>query len=77
MQPDPNSPNPVACKTMSVPDAGRLYFGLSRNSSYEAAARGEIPTIRIGRKVRVPVAAMERLLEAAGGLNRAARGDVT
>jgi excisionase family DNA binding protein len=72
MQTEPNSTNPVACKTMSVPDAGRLYFGLSRNSSYEAAARGEIPTIRIGRKIRVPVAAMERMLEAAGSLDRAA-----
>jgi excisionase family DNA binding protein len=72
MQTEPNSTNPVACKTMSVPDAGRLYFGLSRNSSYEAAARGEIPTIRIGRKIRVPVTAMERLLEAAGSLARAA-----
>jgi hypothetical protein len=52
------------CKTMSVPEAGSLYFGLSRNGSYEAAIRGEIPTIRIGRKLRVPVAAMERLIDA-------------
>jgi excisionase family DNA binding protein len=51
------------CKTMSVPEAGSLYFGLSRNGSYEAAIRGEIPTIRIGRRIRVPIAAMERLLD--------------
>lgn len=49
-------------KTMSVPEAGRLYFGLSRNGSYEAAARGDIPTIRVGRLLRVPVAAMERIV---------------
>jgi excisionase family DNA binding protein len=53
------------CKTMSVPEAGRLYFGLSRNGSYDAAKRGEIPTIRVGGKIRVPIAAMERLLEGA------------
>jgi hypothetical protein len=50
-------------KTLTVPEAGRLYFDLSRNASYEAARRGDIPTIRIGRLLRVPVAAMERKLE--------------
>ena len=49
--------------TMTVPEAGKKYFGLSRDSSYRAAERGEIPTIRIGRLLRVPVRAMERLLD--------------
>jgi len=40
--------------TISVPEAGRRYLGLSRNGSYAAAARGEIPTIRVGRLLRVP-----------------------
>lgn len=53
-------------KTMSVPEAGEQYFGISRTSSYEAARRGDIPTIRIGKLLRVPVAAMERKLEEAG-----------
>ena len=50
-------------KTLTVPEAGRVYFDLGRNASYEAARRGEIPTIKIGRLLRVPVAAMERKLE--------------
>jgi hypothetical protein len=50
-------------KTITVPEAGRRYFGLSRNGSYAAAGRGEIPTIRIGRLLRVPVVACERMLE--------------
>ena len=50
-------------KTMTVPEAGWRYLGLSRNSSYAAAKRGEIPTIRVGRLLRVPVWAMERLLD--------------
>jgi hypothetical protein len=54
------------CKTMSVEDAGRLYYGLSRNGSYFAAKRGDIPTIKIGRLLRVPVAAMERKLAECG-----------
>ena len=50
------------CKTMTVPEAGRRYFDLSRNASYEAARRGEIPVIRIGRLLRVPVTELERML---------------
>jgi hypothetical protein len=53
-------------KTMSVPSAGKLYFGLGRNGSYEAAKRGEIPVIKVGARLRVPVIAMERLLAEAG-----------
>jgi excisionase family DNA binding protein len=53
-------------QTITVPEAGKKYFGLSRDGSYRAAERGEIPTIRIGRLLRVPVRAMERLLDDAG-----------
>jgi hypothetical protein len=52
-------------KTISVPEAGRKYFELSRGAAYAAAARGDIPTIRIGRKLRVPIVAVERMLESA------------
>jgi hypothetical protein len=41
-------------------------FDLGRNASYEAARRGDIPTIRIGRLLRVPVVALERKLEQTG-----------
>jgi hypothetical protein len=48
--------------TISVPEAGKSYFGLCRNGAYAAAKRGEIPTIRIGKLLRVPVRALERML---------------
>jgi Helix-turn-helix domain len=51
--------------TLSVPEAGRRYFGLCRNAAYDAAARGDIPVIRIGRLLRVPVRALERMLDRA------------
>jgi hypothetical protein len=44
---------------MSVPEAG-AHFGLSMSGSYKAAARGELATVRIGAKLRVPVAFVER-----------------
>ena len=53
-------------KTLSIPVAGRRYFDLGRNASYAAAKRGEIPTIRMGRLLRTPVVALERMLEEAG-----------
>jgi hypothetical protein len=49
-------------KTMSVPAAGKLYFGLGRNGSYAAAKRGEIPVIKVGSRLRAVVAALERKL---------------
>jgi hypothetical protein len=52
-------------KTMTVPKAGKDYFGLSRNASYAAAERGDIPTIKIGRLLRVPVQALEDMLASA------------
>jgi hypothetical protein len=55
----------MAPLTLSVPDAGKRYFALSRNAAYAAAARGEIPTIRIGRLLRVPVRACEQILDQA------------
>jgi hypothetical protein len=51
--------------TISVPEAGKRYFDMSRGASYQAAERGEIPTVRIGRLLRVPIAAMDAMLAAA------------
>lgn len=51
------------CRTLSVPEAGKLYFDLGRDGSYEAAKRGDIIVIEVGRRKRVPIKAMERKLE--------------
>jgi hypothetical protein len=51
--------------TLSIPEAGRRYFGLSRNGSYLAAQRGDIPTVAIGRLRRVPTRLMEKKLDTA------------
>jgi len=48
-----------------VPEAGAM-LGLSRNASYDAAARGEIPTISFGRLLKVPKVAFHRMLEQVG-----------
>ena len=45
----------------TVPDVGRR-LGISRSTAYDAARRGEIPTISVGRRLLVPRAALERML---------------
>jgi hypothetical protein len=53
---------------LTIPQAGREYFGLGPNSSYAAANRGQIPFIRIGRRHLVPRVAMDKLLTECGGV---------
>lgn len=52
--------------TMTVLEAAGV-LGLSKGAAYEAAKTGAIPTLRIGRRILVPRAALERLLSSAGG----------
>ena len=47
-----------------VPEAGAL-LGMSRNAAYAAAKRGDIPTVKIGKLLRVPVRALEEMLNGA------------
>ena len=56
---------------LTVAEAGRV-LRLGRNSAYEAVRRGEIPSVRIGRRLLVPRVALERLLATAGPQGREA-----
>ena len=47
---------------MTIPEVANM-LGLSRNFGYELARRGEIPVIRFGRRILVPRAALEKILE--------------
>lgn len=47
--------------TISVSEAAKR-LGIGRNQAYEAARVGELPAIKIGRRLLVPVAAFERML---------------
>jgi excisionase family DNA binding protein len=50
-------------RTVSVEEAGHI-LGVSRGSAYALARTGGIPTIRLGKRLLVPKAALEKLLEA-------------
>jgi excisionase family DNA binding protein len=47
--------------TMSIESAAKR-LGIGRSAAYEAARNGQIPVIRIGKRLLVPIVAMERML---------------
>lgn len=55
--------------TISVEEAA-IILGVSRRSAYRAANAGQIPTVRIGRRLLVPSAKLLKIL----GLSHEARG---
>jgi excisionase family DNA binding protein len=56
-------PEALVCKPAEV--ARALQKG--RNWVYEAVARGELPALRLGNSIRIPKAAVDRMLEGKGG----------
>jgi excisionase family DNA binding protein len=60
--------------TLTVEEAAAT-LGISRAFAYEAVRRGEIPSIRIGRRVLVPRATLERMLTASDAVDPDHDGD--
>ena len=46
----------------TVEEAARL-LGIGRSAAYEGVRTGQIPSIRIGRRILVPKAALEQMLD--------------
>lgn len=63
-EPDGPLPTPDVDErlTLSVEEAGRL-LGISRGLAYMLVNRGDIPSIRLGRRIVVPRRALDRLLD--------------
>jgi excisionase family DNA binding protein len=47
--------------TFDVDEAAKI-LGLSRNAAYAAVAAGQLPAIRLGRRIVIPRAVLERML---------------
>jgi hypothetical protein len=56
------SDTPTEPRVMSVPVYCKSRLGLSVGASYRAAVRGDIPVIRLGAKLLVPVLAADKKL---------------
>lgn len=62
MRPDSNPLDPRETPTLTVEEAGRL-LGIGRSLAYAAARDGSLPTIRLGKRILVPTAALLRMLD--------------
>ena len=49
---------------MTVPEAGER-LGVCRVHAYKLVKLGQIPTIKLGRRIVVPIAALEKMLAGA------------
>ena len=62
MKQEKKAPVKIKRQTLNLwPDAGKV-LGLGRNSTYAAAELGDLRVIRIGKRLLVPIAEIERLL---------------
>lgn len=52
--------------TVSVEAAARM-LGISRSTAYRAANAGELPVLRFGRRIRVPVDALSQMCQLNSG----------
>lgn len=48
-------------QTYTVDEVAEI-LGIGRNGAYEGVKSGEIPSIRIGKRILVPKAALDRML---------------
>ncbi len=55
--------------TLTVPEAAAL-LGIGKSLAYEAIQRGEIPCIRVGHRLLVPVVALNLMLGQGGKQDR-------
>ncbi|MDP4014943.1 MAG: helix-turn-helix domain-containing protein [Candidatus Nanopelagicales bacterium] len=54
-------PDPKIRATITVDDAAKI-LRVSRSSAYAAVNCGQIPSIRVGRRLLIPTSALARLL---------------
>jgi predicted DNA-binding transcriptional regulator AlpA len=54
-------PGQVTKATYSMEEVATL-FDIGRNAAYEAARRGDFPTVKIGKSVRAPKALIDQML---------------
>lgn len=62
----PGAVAPVEDRLVFTVEEAAQLLGISRSFAYEAVQQGEIPSMRIGRRILVPKAALDRLLRLEG-----------
>ncbi len=52
-------------QTLKIEEVAQI-LGIGRQTAYSLANSGQLPTLRLGRRLVVPIAALERMLAEAG-----------
>jgi excisionase family DNA binding protein len=63
----PRSLQSAAPRTMTVADAA-IALGISRSSAYDCVRTGDLPALRLGGRIIVPIQAIDQMLENASAL---------
>jgi excisionase family DNA binding protein len=63
----PGAVAPVEDRLVFTVEEAAQLLAISRSFAYEAVQRGDIPSMRIGRRILVPKAALQRFLEQVNG----------
>ncbi len=57
---DPRPSRDMQARLLSVPDTAHI-LGISRSHAYRLVERGDLPSVRLGRRILVPLAAVRSL----------------
>lgn len=68
---------PVEDRLVYTVEEAATLLGISRSFAYEAVQKGDIPSMRIGRRILVPKAALERFLATIPGSQAPSSGEST
>ena len=60
------SPDELESRTIITIKEMSTILGIGRNTAYEAVKKGEIPSVKVGRRILVPSKALDRWLESGG-----------
>jgi excisionase family DNA binding protein len=66
----PRSRSATTARTMTVTDAA-IALGISRSSAYECVRTGDLPALRLGGRIIVPIQAIDEMLERASAIHDA------
>ena len=60
------SPDELESRTIITIKEMSAILGIGRNTAYEAVKKGEIPSVKVGRRILVPSKALDKWLESGG-----------
>ena len=60
------SPDELESRTIITIKEMSTILGIGRNTAYEAVKKGEIPSVKVGRRILVPSKALDKWLESSG-----------